>query len=414
MKKAAAVLFGSLYILLTAGVAVTAWIIANNASCAAPEPMEAAPFSSYEASGTDVVPAAPSAYLLARLDEISGRYGAVGVQAAWLRGDALFTYEYGLADRSAGRRVAPDTKYRAASLSKLAADLVFLCMEQAGLVSRAQDIGVYLGYPVRNPAYPDVPITGEMLMLHTSSLQDSEAFLLSRNANSSVPLQTLLSRADSYRGAAPGDGHVYSNFGMAVLGAVCEKAANASFETLAHRYLFAPLGIDAAFTASHLARPELVGVLYGEGGCSLETQLSAAFLPELGQTHHLVQGNLTVSAQDYIRLLYPLLHGGMAANGVRLLTPENVKAIVSAHTYAGGEGIGYGLMLHENVLREGVQLIHTGSNFGMFSAFFICPDTGEAVAVFTSGCARDPDPATGVYRVCLELARAVCGRKSVR
>ena len=345
--------------------------------------------------------------LAARLDEICAAYGAVGAQAAAIRGDEILLYQYGYADREAGRAVTADTKYRVASLSKLAADMVFLGMEEDGLVRRHADIGDYLGYPVRNPLYPTVPVTPEMLMCHLSSLRDSDAFLASRQQASAVPLAQLLQREDSFSETAPGTAYLYSNFGVAVLGAVCEKAANTPFNVLARMYLFSKLEIDAAFAARELPAADSLGVLYGPDGLSAQAQLSAGFSSELGQTHHLVQGNLTISAQDYARLLYPLLHEGVGFNGARLLRPDTVKAVVSPHFTSADGGVGYGLRILQNAVGPGRQLVHTGSNFGMLSAFVIWPETGNAAVVLTSGARGDVDPATGIYRVCYDLIRAI-------
>ena len=363
----------------------------------------AAPKKSYAVSATAPVPDT----LAARLDRICGAYGAVGVQAAMVHGETVRFYQYGYADREAGLAVSVETKYRVASLSKLVTDMVFLAMEEDGLVRRTADIGDYLGYPVRNPLFPDVPITPEMLMCHISSLRDSEAFLASRQQGSAEPLPSLLSREDSFEDTVPGQAYSYSNFGLAVLGAVCEKAANTPFAELARRYVFSVLEIDAAYTARDLRSPWDVGVLYGTEPLTAEKQLAEAFSPVLGQTHHLVQGNLTVSALDYARVLYALLHGGVGQNGVRVLQPRTVSEIFSPHFAADGEGIGYGLRILRGAVGSGEQLVHTGSNFGMLSAFIIWPERGAAVVVLTSGARNDTDPGTDIYSVCLDLANEI-------
>ena len=344
--------------------------------------------------------------LAASLDGICAAYGAVGAQAAAVQGDSILFYRYGFADRAAGRAVSADTKYRVASLSKLVTDMVFLGMEEDGLVRRTADISDDLGFSVRNPAHPQTPLTPEMLMCHTSSLRDSDAFLLSRQQGSSEPLSALLGREDSFTQAAPGTAYEYSNFGVAVLGAVCEKAVNTPFSQLARMYVFSKLEIDAAYTARELDSPGSVGVLYGHGGYSAAEQLNEAFSPVLGQTHHLVQGNLTISAIDYAKVLYLLLHGGVAQNGARVLREETVNDIVSSHFTAADEGVGYGLRILNGAFGAGTQLVHTGSNFGMLSAFIVWPESGVAVVVLTSGARDDADPATGVYRVCAGIAEA--------
>lgn len=338
-------------------------------------------------------------------DELCRKYGAVSVQAAVIRdGKVTATYEYGLADRGSGRKTTRETKYRVASLSKLAAEIVFMRLCDEGLADTHTDIGEYLGYEVRNPSYPDVPVTAEMLMAHTSSVIDSSAFLTSRQNHSSVPLKELLQSGGSYSAAEPGTSYAYSNFGVAVLGAVCEKITGRHFYELARDYLFDKLGIDAAFTASMLENTDELAVLYGFGGYSVSQQLNESFCDELAQTHHLVQGNLTISARDYAKLICVLLNNGKAESGEVILSPESVKEMLSDH-YNGAEELGYGVWFSENYIDGEKVAAHTGSNFGMFSSFVFSPEKRNGVVVLTSGADGSIKFDEDMTYICLELIR---------
>ena len=352
-------------------------------------------------------PYKPEQATLDSLARIFASYGTVGAQVAVIRdGKVLFTYEYGTAVKETGARVAPDTKYRCASLSKLAVCTVFERLCEENLASETADIGDYLGFRVRNPRYPDAALTPRMLMTHTSSVLDSSAFLSSRMSDSSVPVQTLLSSSGAFSANRPGTAYAYSNFGYALLACVCEKAAGESFETLAKRYVTGPMGIDAAFTASALEDPSLLGALYGQGGYSREAQLKAAFRSELGQTHHLAQGNFTVSAKDYARILCMLMNGGTDGD-VRILREESVQSILRCDVAGANGRVGCGVRRISGVLPGTEMYAHTGSNFGMFSAFAFDPQTGVGAVVLTSGADGRADPQTGIYTVCLEAIRTV-------
>ncbi|UUZ57035.1 serine hydrolase [Massilia sp. H-1] len=41
-----------------------------------------------------------------------------------------------------------------------------------GKLALDTDVGTYLGFPLRNPHFPDHPITLRQLLSHTSSLRD--------------------------------------------------------------------------------------------------------------------------------------------------------------------------------------------------------------------------------------------------
>ena len=47
---------------------------------------------------------------------------------------------------------------------------------EKGLINLDQDVSELTGFPVRNPAFPDVVITVKMLLSHTSSLNDSQGY----------------------------------------------------------------------------------------------------------------------------------------------------------------------------------------------------------------------------------------------
>lgn len=351
-------------------------------------------------------PAAPIGIESGDADEICRRYGAVGVEIAVIRnGVVVGTYTYGYADKSQEKKVTPDTKFRIASLSKLATDMIFMALCDEGLCDPDANISQYLGYTVENPYHPDVPITPKMLMTHTSSLQDSSQFLSSRQNASSVPMQTLLQSAGSFSAAEPGTACSYSNFGVAVIGAICEKAASQHFYELADQYLFRKLGIDASFTASDLQDTESVAVLYGYGGYTLSQQFSERFCEELGQTHHLVQGNLTISAKDYAELLCLLINGGTANNGTQVLSRESCREILTDHFDDGEKGMGYGLWQTDRVVDGTSLFVHTGSNFGMFSSFAFSADSGDGVVVFTSGADGVMNNTADMRQVCLDLIR---------
>ncbi len=338
-------------------------------------------------------------------DGIASSYGAVGVQAAVIKGGKLYyTYEYGKANTEQDKAVTPDTKFRIASLSKLVTDIIFMALADEGKVSLDADISDYLGFTVRNPYFPDSVITPAMLMSHTGSIIDTSAFLDSRLSGSSTPIKTLLS-SDSFSYSRPGESYTYSNFSVALIGCIAELVTNTPFEELAKKYVFSPLGIDAGFTGTAINGQELIATLYGNGGYSVEQQLALGWHETLGQTHHLVQGNLTISAKDYMNIAAVLSNGGVSADGTRILSEESAAELLKVRYDSGSFKSCFGLLKQTNVIEGTEVCTHTGSNFGMFSAFVIDPVTGNGVAVLTSGAPGTKDTATDIYSICLEIIR---------
>lgn len=340
-----------------------------------------------------------------KADGISKKYGAVGVQAAVLHnGTVINTYQYGLAVREQNKPVTSDTKFRIASLSKIVTDAVFMALAEEGRVSENMDISDVFGASIRNPNFPDVKITPAMLMTHSSSIIDGERFLSGRNGNSSITIEDILSSGSTYSSHRPGSYFEYSNFGIALIGSICERATGQSFETLASKYIFNPLQIDAAYTASHLRDRSQLAALYGSGGYSIEKQLSFSFSNTIGATYDLVQGNLTISAKDYAKIIGSITQSAISGRK-GIISSSSAGKMLSSQFSGQGYSLGYGQYIRSRVI-EGQQLCtHNGTNFGMFSTFAVNPRTGDGVVVFTSGASGQVDSSADVYSVCLELIR---------
>jgi len=131
-----------------------------------------------------------------------------------------------------------------ASISKFVTAAGILLLSRKGLLPLDADVGELLAYPVRAGGFDDVPITVRMLLSHTSSVRDSEAYL--KAIESPTPLEALL-RADVYTGARPGTAFEYTNLGFGMLAAVAERACGAPFDLLMRDSLFGPAGVSASY-----------------------------------------------------------------------------------------------------------------------------------------------------------------------
>ena len=333
------------------------------------------------------------------LNAVSRQYNAVAVSMTIYDGEAneFYTYEYGYADLEAGRPVYTDTKFRVASLAKLTTVICAMALVDEGLLDLDADISLYLGYDVINTSYPGTAITTRMLMQHTSSIFDSGAFQVSRDRNTSESVRILLERGSSKRRGQPGTNFEYTNFGYAVLGAVCESVSQRSLDTLARDVLFNPLSIDAGYVPSKMHDVENVAVIYNDRHTitkSVQSQMSIMESQELGHDLHLAQGNLTISIRDYARILAMLGNGG-ALQGVRILSPEAVSemhiANVAGAAYAQGLATRYSF---GDILPEEGFYWHTGSAYGLFSQYVYGADLSlnRGIVVVATGATTGREP----------------------
>jgi len=354
------------------------------------------------------------------LDEESLAHTSAGVSLVVYDGYSglYFTYQYGHADIAADRPVDVDTKFRIASLSKLVVAICAMRLVDEGKLDLDEDIETYLGYRVRHPDHPNSPITTRMLLQHTSSIFDSQAFHDSISGSVRVSTETLLSRSSSYWGVRPGAAFEYSNFGYTIVGAICEFVSGKKLDDFAREFLFDPLAIDASFLAANLRDTANIANLYDASHDvrrSVNIQIEQSRTGELGQDQHLAQGSLMISAFDYAKIVAMLGNGGVF-QGVRILSQEAVSEIHNADF----ETAEYKQGLSSRFSNDGLLGLdngyywHTGSAYGVFAQYIYAASSGTdegvggantslGVVVVTTGASTGRSE-SGMINVCTHLA----------
>lgn len=161
----------------------------------------------------------------------------------------------GLANKETGRPVEANDPVRIASISKLIMALTALRLADEGKVDLDRDVSDYLGWKVRSPFYPDVPVTLAQLLSHRAGLSGATDYIIPLGES----LQAKFADPASWReGVRPGGDEnplagtdpalfAYSNLGAPLVATVLEAASGERFDRLAERLVFAPLGVKACF-----------------------------------------------------------------------------------------------------------------------------------------------------------------------
>ena len=164
------------------------------------------------------------------------------------------------------REMTPTSKLRVASISKMALALGMMTLVEDGRLDLERNVSDYLGWPLLNPAYPDLPITARQLLSHTSSLVDPEQYWLAAPGDFSA---FLSAQTDLYdRDHAPGEWFRYANINYGVLAAVIEKASGERFDRFMTKALFKPEGLDIGYNWSGVAKASRAagaGLYYRDG-----------------------------------------------------------------------------------------------------------------------------------------------------
>lgn len=154
------------------------------------------------------------------------------------------------------------TRWRVASISKPTATIGAMRLVEKGFLDLDRNISDYLGFTLRNPAFPDEKITTRMLLGHTSSLRDAGFYYPPLGHR----LEELFAPDGRYfdggKHFAPKDPRVdmspasfycYCNLGYAILGSIVEKIAGKRFDLYMQEAVFGPLGIDGGFNVNLLS-----------------------------------------------------------------------------------------------------------------------------------------------------------------
>jgi CubicO group peptidase (beta-lactamase class C family) len=253
----------------------------------------------------------------------------------------------------AGRPVTIDDPARVASISKLVVAIAVMRLVEQGKLNLDRDISDYLGWKVRNPAFPDAPITLRALLSHQSGLCDAVDYIVPLDGS----LEAVLVDPKAWDAIhAPGTYFSYANINSPLIASVMEGATQERFDRLMARLVLTPLELDACYNwgagcsdgrraqAVTLLRPNgdlaryaaMKGadpcVVYpaSDGSCDVDKMYKfgrngSAFSP---------QGGLRISARDLGKIGQLLLR-----NGAPLLSPNSFANMLGpVWTFDGKNG----------------------------------------------------------------------------
>lgn len=397
--------------------------------------------------------------LSAMVGETGTRVPGLGV-IVYRDGQEVYSYFAGtrrFADdgRTAAEPITRDTRFRIASVSKQFAVYTLMQLVEAGKLDLDRDVSDYLGFTLRNPAHPDVPITVRMLADHTSSLRDGKVYSIPPT----VSVREFFTPEGRYYedGAhfapaeeAPGQYFTYANINYGLLGTIIERVTGERFDLYQREHILSQLGIRADYVPGNLAPQDfaLLGTVYQkkdaagnwdengpwigkaddyrgiqpaaesiylqnpyaediQGWYSLE-----GYVPGTNATMLSPQGGLRISYAELGHALTMLMNGGIY-DGRQILSPASVAEMTKPQwrydpakkngNPAGGTLLAYGL--GETIIEgdstsrvnrtHDVDLVgHAGEAFGLLSGMFYRPGTRDGFVYIMNGeaIAEDDDP----------------------
>jgi CubicO group peptidase (beta-lactamase class C family) len=326
----------------------------------------------------------------------------------------------GLADRARHRRLTIDDPVRIASISKLVVALGVMRLVEEGKLDLDRDVSDYLGWSLRNPAFPDQPISLRLLLSHRSSLTDGIDYAIPLGTGLRTALASPAAFDSTHR---PGTWFHYTNLNFPVIASAMERASGERFDRLMERLVLRPLGLDACFnwtTCSHADLARAV-VLYDAAGHAIRDDLGG--LPPACPV--LAPAGAPCDLAAIGRLL---MNRGMH-DGHRFLSEASVRAMITkAWTYDGSNGdseggfyCAYGLAVqhlpgpgdicHDDLFNAEWGMIgHAGDAYGVRSGLWVDMENGIGIAFFATGNGDDPPRGRSAYRSIEEQLARHLGR----
>ncbi|MBX3560896.1 MAG: beta-lactamase family protein [Sphingomonas sp.] len=351
---------------------------------------------------------------------------AAGATYAWAGFDATGVRRSdaaGLAERRHGRPATASDPVRVASVSKLVVALGVLRLVEQGRIDLDADISGWLGWELRNPAFPERLITLRMLLSHTSGLRDAgEAYVipLGRTVRAALADPRVFDPDH-----VPGTYFQYANLNFPVIASALERATGERFDRLIHGLVMEPLGLDACFnwtmcSDANVARA--VTLHRADGSIALddlqgarpacpvfrETENCDLVAYELGANGALFspQGGLRASVLDLATIGRMLLNRGRH-EGTQFLSEASIDAILRpAWVFNGSNGdtdngfyCSYGLAVqtlpvrvagcNDDLFAGRAALGHAGEAYNLRSGLWIDPARNVGIAYFA---ANNPAP----------------------
>jgi CubicO group peptidase (beta-lactamase class C family) len=360
---------------------------------------------------------------------------------AFDRSSEVGAFAEGIADPRNGRAVTPGDPVRVASVSKVGVAIGVMKLVEAGKLDLDGDVSRWLGWSLRNGAFPDRPITLRQLLSHTSSIRDhDDQYAIPLGGSVRAEMADARSWDPNH---APGDGYfTYSNMNFPIVGSIIERVTGERFDIWMRANVLDPMKIDACYnwpTCSDFAVARAVELDSPEGE-PVKDDLHGArpdcpvFLREgepcdlsmwrLGENGALYapQGGLRISARGLARIGRMLLNGG-TLDGVRILSPQSVETLLTpVWRYDGRNGstesgfyCTYGLATQtiptpvkgcrDDPVGDGITRVgHAGDAYGLRSGLWLDRARGTGVAFFVTGLGDDPPRGRSACRAAEEQA----------
>ena len=331
------------------------------------------------------------------INAVMNEFQAVGIAATVVKdGQVVYNKSFGYKDLENKTPLANDNVMRIASISKSFTATSLMQLVDKGIVSLDADVSDLIGFKIRNPHHPDIPITLRMVLSHTASIKDKEDYFTLDHLNPAVYGDCI----ESYYEYKPGEDYNYSNMGLNLAGTILEKVSGVRFDDYVRENVIWKLGLYGGHNIDSLDASKFAYIYSVENGEFVKSEGAyrsrAADMPGyvFGYSSPIFSptGGVKISAQDLAK--YMMMHMNYGElDGTRIISQESSKAMQTPVAITKEGGINnYGLCLTEfpDYLADyntpgNYPIGHTGGAYGLNSIMIWSPADGWGIVAMTNG-----------------------------
>ena len=326
-------------------------------------------------------------------------FQAVGISAAVVKdGQIVYSNAFGYKNLEQKAPLGKEDFMRIASISKSFTATSLLQLVDKGILSLDADVSDLIGFKIRNPHHPEIPITLKMVLSHTASIKDKEDYFTLDHLNPAVYGDCI----ESYYEYKPGEGYNYSNMGLNLAGAILEKVSGVRFDDYVRENVIWKLGLYGGHNNDSLDMSKRANIynfedgewVVSEGAYRSRAEDMPSYVMGYSAPIFSPTGGVKISAQDLAK--YMMMHMNYGElNGVRIIseessktmqTPVRVKEDPNAAEYALCLTEMAGYVDDEKYNTPGnYPMGHTGGAYGLNSIMIWSPSENWGIVAMTNG-----------------------------
>lgn len=321
---------------------------------------------------------------------IMSQTNVVGVSVAVVKNNKIiYTHSFGLKNIETNTPLTDDCIFRIASISKSFSATSIMQLVQAKKLSLEDDASNLIGFPLRNPKFPDKVITLKMLLSHRSSINDSQGYF----SLDSINPATNPDYAKCYNNYAPGTGYMYCNLNYNMTGAIIEKYSGERFDQYVKHHVLDPLDIYGGYCVDSLDKNRFATIYEFNKETAKFTNSPNAYAPRskeiadyaMGKSTPIFSptGGMKISATDLAK--YMMMHMNLGkANGKRIISKRSARLMQTP--LSSDENYGLAILKTDKLIEGKTLTGHTGSAYGLYSTMFFEPNEKFGIVVISNGC----------------------------